>query len=386
MSRTLSSTTLVNLVVDLDERYASDVAARERITRAGYGIVVNGTSDPVLAWIDEVFGGAWSSEVALAGCALATRDGAPAGFAAFDPNGLDYAWLRGMAREPDVGVFGPFGVASTLRGPLAGAPQGDSLGSLLLHIALCHLRARGYRRGLIAATSDRLIPYYQRHTGARVAERYDRRDFTPAPVRTVVLASGSGTNFQAVIDRVTDGLPLDLVALVSNRSDAFAIERARRAGIPAIVLPWERNAQSRAEYDRALHEAVARCEPQLVLLLGWMHLLEPAFVEAFPEMLNVHPAFLPLDPARDSVGMPDGATIPAFRGARALRDALAANSQWVGATVHEVTAATDRGRVLARKPLRVMQGEEEDAVLARLHPIEHQLVAVAIRRWLFQRE
>ena len=393
MSRTLSSTTLVNLVVDLDERYANDVAARERITRAGFGIVVNGTSDPVLAWIDEVFGGAWSSEVALAGCALASRDGTPAGFAAFDPNGLDYAWLRGMAREPDVGVFGPFGVAAALRGSLSLAPQGDSsasqgdsLGSLLLHIALCHLRARGYRRGLIAATSDRLIPYYARHAGARVAERYDPRDFTPAPVRTVVLASGSGTNFQAVIDRVIGGLPLDLVALVSNRSDAFAIERARRADIPTIVLPWERNAQSRAEYDRALLDAVTGCEPQLVLLLGWMHLLEPAFVEAFPEMLNVHPAFLPLDPARDSVGMPDGVTIPAYRGARALRDALAANSQWVGASVHEVTADTDRGRVLARKPLRVVQGEEEAAVLARLHPIEHQLVAVAIRRWLFERE
>jgi phosphoribosylglycinamide formyltransferase 1 len=378
---------LINLLVDLDERFANDAAARERITRAGYGITVGaGTHDATLAWIDETFGGAWSSEVAVAGCALATRDGAAAGFAAYDPVGLRYAWLRGIAREPDVGIFGPFGVAPTLRGSFTLAPQGDSLGSSLLQIALCGLRARGYRRGVIAATSDKLLPYYQRHVNARVVERYDPRSFTPAPVRTVVLASGSGTNFQAVIDRVAEGLPLELVALVSNRPGAFAIERARRAGIPAIVLPWERGAQSRTEYDRALLEAVTRYQPQLVLLLGWMHLLEPAFVDAFPEMLNVHPAFLPLDPARDSVGMPDGVTIPAFRGARALRDALAANSPWVGASVHEVTADTDRGRVLARKPLRVSTGEEEDAVLARLHPIEHQLVAAAIRRWLFERE
>ena len=108
---------MINLVVDLDERYASDAAARERIVRAGFDISVGqGAADPALAWIDETFGGAWSSEVAVAGCVLATRDGIPAGFAAFDPRGLRYAWLRGVAREPGVGVFGPFGVAVQYRG------------------------------------------------------------------------------------------------------------------------------------------------------------------------------------------------------------------------------------------------------------------------------
>jgi phosphoribosylglycinamide formyltransferase 1 len=387
MSLRSKSTSLVNLAVDLDERYASDAAARERIGRAGYGISVeSGASDAVLAWIDEIFGGAWSSEVAVAQSVVATFDGAPAGFAAFDPVGLRFAWLRDLAREPGVGIFGPFGVAPTLRGTLTGAPQGDTLGSSLLHIALCGLRARGYRRALIGATSDALVPYYQRYTGARVVERYDPRSFTRAPVRTVVLASGSGSNFQAVLDRVADGLPLELVALVSNKPGALAIARAERAGIPAIVLPWDRSAVSRAAYDRELLEAVSRCEPELVLLLGWMHLLAPEFVETFPQMFNVHPAFLPLDPARDIVGMPDGVTIPAFRGARAVRDALALGSPWVGASVHEVTTAIDRGRVLARKPLRVISGESEEAVLARLHPIEHQLVGIAIRRWLFERE
>jgi phosphoribosylglycinamide formyltransferase 1 len=387
MSLRFKSTSLVNLAVDLDERYASDADARGRIERAGYGVSVRSSaSDAVLAWIDEVFGGAWSSEVAVAQSVVATVDGAPAGFAAFDPVGLRFAWLREMARAPGVGIFGPFGVAPTLRGTLAGAPQGDTLGSSLLHIALCGLRARGYRRALIGATSDALVPYYQRYTDARVAERYDPQSFTPKPVRTVVLASGSGSNFQAVLDRVADGLPLDLVALVSNKPNAFAIARAEHADIPAIVVPWERDAQSRAGYDRQLLEAVSRCEPELVLLLGWMHLLAPEFVDTFPQMFNVHPAFLPLDPARDVVGMPDGVTIPAFRGARAVRDALAVDSPWVGASVHQVTTETDRGRVLARKPLRVVTGEDEETVLARLHPIEHQLVAVAIRRWLFERE
>ncbi len=386
-NRKLSFTNLVNLVVDLDERFADDRAARERLARGGFSVETNaGARDPVLAWIDAVFGGAWSSEVAVAQCAIALREGQPAGFAAFDPRGLRYAWLRGVAREPGVGIFGPFGVAPALRGSLTLAPQGDTLGSLLLHIALCGLRARGYSRGLIAATSEELVPYYERHAGARVIERYDPALFTPTPVRTVVLASGSGTNFQAVIDRVGEGLPLELTALVSNKPDAFAIERARRAGTPAVVLPWLRNEQSRERYNVQLYETVARFEPELILLLGWMHLLDPAFVTAFPEMLNVHPSFLPLDPAHDSVGMPDGVTMPAFRGPRAVRDALALHSSWVGASVHEVTIDTDRGRVLARKPLRVLPEEDEDAVLARLHPIEHQLVATAIKRWLYERD
>ena len=308
---------------------------------------------------------------------FATRAGQPAGFAAFDPHGLRYAWLRRIARESDVGIFGPFGVVPTHRGTV--------LGPALLETALCGLRARGYRRAVIAATSEGLVPYYARHAGARVVEEYDPRSFTPQPVRTVVLASGSGSNFQAVVDRVAGGLPLELAALITNNANAFAIERAHRAGIPAVTVPWERAAQSRADYDRRLYETVTGIEPELVLLLGWMHLLEPRFVAAFPAMLNVHPAFLPLEPACDSVVMPDGTSTPAFRGARAVRDALAANSPWIGASVHEVTADTDRGRVLARKPVRVAPGENEDLLLSRLHPVEHQLVAIAIRRWLFER-
>ena len=365
---------MINLVVDLDERFASDADARERAARAGYAL--GAASEATLAWIDEIFGGVWSTEVAMAGSAVATKDDEPVGFAAFDPQGLRFAWLRGIAREPGVGIFGPFGVAP--------AHRGGPLGPALLEIALCGLRARGYRRGLVAAASDELVPYYERY-GARVVERYDVRDFTPRPVRTVVLASGSGTNFQAVIDRVTDGLPLELAALVANKADAFAITRARHAGIPAIVLPWQRESVSREEYDAELYVVVAQLEPELVLLLGWMHLLERAFVGAFPQMLNVHPAFLPLDPASDRVTLSDRTTMPAFRGPHAVRDALAAGSTWVGASVHEVTMQTDRGRVLARKPLRVVAGEDEGAVLTRLHPIEHKVVATAIRRWLFER-
>jgi phosphoribosylglycinamide formyltransferase-1 len=369
---------LLNLVVELDERFASDAAARERIARAGCELrVERGADDRTLAWIDDTFGGAWSSEAFAAQNAIATRDEAPIAFAAFDPQGLRYAWLRGMAREPGVGIFGPFGVDP--------AERGGALGPALLELAFHRLRAQGHRRALIAAARDGLVPYYERHAGARVVERFDLHSVVPARVRTVVLASGSGTNFQAVIDRVAAGLPLDIAAVVSNKPQAFALERARRAGINAVALPWLRAEQSRAEYDAALLECVAQQRPELVLLLGWMHLLDPRFVDAFAQMVNVHPAFLPLDQERDIVGMPDGTTIPAFRGAHALRESLALGGGWAGASVHLVTARADRGRILVRKPLRILPGEDEAALLERLHPIEHELVERGIRRWLYEK-
>jgi phosphoribosylglycinamide formyltransferase-1 len=151
-------------------------------------------------------------------------------------------------------------------------------------------------------------------------------------------------------------------------------------------MPWQRKAgETRDAYDARLLETVAGERPDIVLLLGWMHLLDARFVNAMPALLNVHPAFLPLDPERDAVGMPDGTEIPAFRGPFAVRDALAAGSRWAGASVHHVTAKTDRGGVLVRAPLNIEEGESEEDVLTRLHPVEHALVARAIWRWTFER-
>jgi phosphoribosylglycinamide formyltransferase-1 len=123
----------------------------------------------------------------------------------------------------------------------------------------------------------------------------------------------------------------------------------------------------------------------LVLLLGWMHLLPPAFIERFPEIMNVHPAFLPFDPRAEEVVVPDGRVIPAFRGAHALRDALRAGSGWSGASVHRVTADVDRGAIIVRTPLRLDGPRELNALRETLRPIEHAAVTAAIRRWCFER-
>ena len=376
---------LLNLVADLSaERFgpAARAAARERAAAAGFELQNRSRADGAyFAWIDETFGGSWSSEAFVSKnvAAIVRADGSHAGFVSHDPQGLAFSWLRGAARQPGTGVFGPFGVAPEYRG--------SALGPALLVEALAALREAGYARALIPAVgSGKLVRYYEYHAGAQIAERFDATHWNAKRYRAVVLASGNGSNFQAVIDAVQRGeLPLDLALLLSNNSSAYALQRAHGAGIAHTALTWDRAAESRAHYDRALLDAVSREEPELVLLLGWMHVLDDAFVKAFPETINIHPAFLPLDQSRDDVVFPDGTVTPAFRGARAVRDALRAGASWVGASCHRVTLAADRGPVLTRTPMRVAEGEDEPAVMARLHPREHAILTEAIRRWVYER-
>ena len=116
-----------------------------------------------------------------------------------------------------------------------------------------------------------------------------------------------------------------------------------------------------------------------------MHLLDDAFVARYGDAINIHPAFLPLDQRCDRVGMADGSTMPAFRGAHALADAIRARSPWTGASAHELARDADRGRVLVRKPLRIGLEEDEGAILKRLHPLEHRVLAGGIMRWVYER-
>jgi phosphoribosylglycinamide formyltransferase-1 len=200
-------------------------------------------------------------------------------------------------------------------------------------------------------------------------------------LRTTVLASGGGTNLQTVIDAIDEGfVALELCSVIANRADAFALERARRAGIPARALVWDRTALSREAYDEELLALVASSEPELVLLLGWMHVLSRAFVERFPTILNIHPAYLPLDPRADEVVVPDGTTIPAFRGAHAIRDAIAAGSRWYGVSVHRVGTEVDRGEIIERRAVPLNAKTPEEALEA-LRPVEREVLRAALRRY-----
>lgn len=374
---------LCNLVVDLDERFDERARGQALAAIGRAGLVLeerDGSDDQTLAWIDVEFGGTWSSEACAGANAIARRDGAPVGFATYDPRGLRFGWLRGIGAEPGVGVFGPFGVSRHARG--------GGIGAALLNVALSGLRRRGYARALVPAVGeDGLVAYYVRTAAARVVERFEPARWFARRFRTVVMASGEGTNLAAVSEAVRGGrLPLDVVALVTNASRAGAIERAREARVREVaVVPWKRGVVPRECYDERLRGVVGAFAPELVLLLGWMHLLDVRFVRAFPEMLNLHPAFLPLDPAREEVGMPDGTSIPVFRGPHAVRDAIVAGSGWIGASVHRVTAETDRGPVLVRIPLRLERGESLAHAYERLRPLERGLVAQAIMRWVYER-
>lgn len=372
----------VNLIVDFaGERFGESAVLRAREAAAARGYTLEHAprlDERLAAWIDWTFAPSWWSAEARAGEVWYALDahGAIAGFAAFDARGLRFPWLRGYERIPDIGIFGPYGVA--------GAHRKTGLGAALLDVALGSLRAKGYARGLIPAVGyERLIAMYTERTGARIADIYSYD--SPRRFRATILASGGGTNAQSVFDAVAaNRLPLDLGGVIANLSEAKVIERAARAGIPVAAVVWNRHAETRSAYDARVGEAVAATEPELILLLGWMHLLPPAFIERFGEIVNVHPAFLPFDPNADEVVLPDGSVMPAFRGAHAIRDALAARAVWVGASVHRVTAQTDRGAIVVRTPLRLDGLRAENALVEKLRPVEHAAVASAIRRWCFE--
>ncbi|MGZ3504502.1 MAG: GNAT family N-acetyltransferase [Vulcanimicrobiaceae bacterium] len=374
---------MVNLLVDLDdERFGSDALAQARrtIEGAGYTFERGPAHDHLLAWMDDVFGGTWSSE-AFAGRNVVAKSGNEhVGFATYAPQGLRFSWLRQYGSRPGVGIFGPFGVDPKFRG----SPAGPSL----LIAALASLREDGYAHALIPAVGEeKLVAYYEKHAGARIVERFEKARWQQRKWRTTVLASGNGSNFQAVLDAAAAGrLPLDVTTLISNNIKAHAIERAHRAHVPSILtLPWQRASETREQYDALLRAEVERSEPDLVLLLGWMHVLDASFVARFPQMINIHPGFLPLDQSRDRVGMPDGTESLVYRGAHAVRDARRDGSRWVGASSHLVTLDADCGPVLVRKPLKVRPNEEEAEIMARLHPIEHRVLTGGIMRWVFER-
>ncbi len=336
------------------------------------------TPEPVLAWIDLEFGGTWSSQAAAGGVWTASDADGPLAFVAFDARGLRRPGRSRWPADPDAGVLGPFGVTERARGL--------GIGAALLEAALFSLRERGYRKAVLTVGDEPwLLAYLQRTVGAEVVERF-KPVLAGRRWRTTVLASGNGSNFQAVLERsAASELPLDVGALVVNRPGAYVLERAAAAGVPAEVVAWNRKEESRDAYDARVLAAVERSEPELVLLLGWMHVLPAAFVESYAELLNIHPAFLPLDASRDTVTLPDGSVQAAFRGAHAVEDALAAGAAWIGASVHRVGLAVDRGEVLARAPLRLAPGEPREALLTRLHALEHRVLASAILRWCWER-
>lgn len=180
-----------------------------------------------------------------------------------------------------------------------------------------------------------------------------------------VLISGRGSNLQALIDAGRRSeLGGEIAVVFSNVETAPGLERARRAGIPVAFR--DHRGRSREAFDAEVVGILRAHGVELVCLAGYMRLLSPAFVQAFPgRVLNVHPALL-----------------PAFPGLHAQRQALAHGVKVAGATVHVVTDELDAGPILAQEAVSVLEGDDEASLAARILEAEHRIYPRAVRAML----
>jgi phosphoribosylglycinamide formyltransferase 1 len=177
-------------------------------------------------------------------------------------------------------------------------------------------------------------------------------------VRVGVLASGSGTNLQALLDAGD----IDVVAVASDKPDARALERARSAGVETAVFPLA-DFEDRAARDAAIAAWLRERDVDLAVLAGYMALLTGAFLSAFPDrVINVHPSLL-----------------PAFPGLRSIQQAFDYGAKVTGVTVHFVEEAMDSGPIIFQRALEIGDARDADELHARLQPLEHELLPEAVR-------
>jgi phosphoribosylglycinamide formyltransferase-1 len=208
-----------------------------------------------------------------------------------------------------------------------------------------------------AAPLRRHRPILSRHLRSR--DRYARA----VNGRVAVLASGAGSNLQAILDDPECASAVVLV--VSDRAEAKALDRARSAGAEAVHLD-PRAHPSREAHDAALLDLLRRERIDIVCLAGYMRIVGPEIVRAFwGRMLNVHPSLL-----------------PAFPGARAVRDALAWGAKVTGCTVHLVDEEVDHGPIVAQEVVPVLEDDDEASLHARIQEAEHRLYPASLRMLL----
>ena len=186
---------------------------------------------------------------------------------------------------------------------------------------------------------------------------------SPGGSRFAVLASGSGTNLQALLD----AYPENVAVVAGDKKGAFAFERARQAGVPVEHVD-PAGFLTREDFDRELAERIAAYGVGLVVGAGYIRVLSSVFLERFPAVLNVHPSLL-----------------PRFRGLRAVERALEAGVEETGVSVHFMVEEVDAGPVVAQEAVPVVPGDTRETLLERLHPVEHRLLVGAVADYFFGR-
>jgi phosphoribosylglycinamide formyltransferase-1 len=180
--------------------------------------------------------------------------------------------------------------------------------------------------------------------------------------RIAVLASGSGSNFQALADGLRSDANAKLALVLCNVPGAKVLERARAAGVPAVSLD-HKTFPSREAFDEKVVATLREHEIDLVCLAGYMRLVTPIFLRAFPgRVINIHPALL-----------------PSFPGMHGIRQALSAGVRVAGCTIHFVDEGTDTGPIIAQAAVPVLPGDDETTLGARIHAEEHRLYPLVVK-------
>ena len=185
-------------------------------------------------------------------------------------------------------------------------------------------------------------------------------------MKFAVFVSGSGTNLQAIIDAVQAGqIAAELALVVSDREDAFGLQRAESAGIKTMVFS-PKNYTNPQSVDRDIAAHLKQQEIDFIVLAGYMRLLTEFFVKEFPrKILNIHPALL-----------------PSFKGMHGIKDAFTYGVKVTGVTVHFVDSGVDTGPIILQKKVPILPGDTLETLEARVHQVEYEIYPEALKRVL----
>ena len=190
-----------------------------------------------------------------------------------------------------------------------------------------------------------------------------------APLRLVVLISGNGSNLQAIIDEIkNNNLPAEIVAVISNKDDAYGLERAKKENIDQQVLS-HRDFDNREDYDSALKVLIDQYQPDLLILAGFMRILSNEFVEHYSNrMMNIHPSLL-----------------PKYKGLNTHQRVLDSGDKEHGCSVHFVTPELDDGPVILQAKITVDDNDTADSLARKVHEQEHIIYPKAIRMFALEK-
>lgn len=184
--------------------------------------------------------------------------------------------------------------------------------------------------------------------------------------KVAVFASGNGSNFQSIIDAITDGkLKATCEVLICDKADAKVLERAEKANIPAFVFEMKQY-ENKAAFERAILEKLREYDVELIALAGYMRLIGPTLLEAYEhKIVNIHPSLLPAFPGLDAIGQ-------AFR----------AGVKVTGVTIHYVDSGMDTGPIIAQQAVDILDDETEESLREKIHTVEHALYPQTLAKLL----